>query len=145
MNVSANAVDLDSEDEKEELKKTNEESKEIFACMKEAIGEGQVKEIRFTHRLKNHPVCLTSDGILSVEMEKVLNSMPNNQEVKANVVLEINEKHPIATKIKALYKENPEELKKYAKILYSQARLIEGLSIDNPTELSNLMCEIMTK
>jgi len=145
VNVSANNVDLDSEEEKEELKKVNEASKEIFTFMKETIGENQIKDVRFTHRLKNHPVCLTSEGILSVEMEKVLNSMPNNRDVKAETVLEINEKHPIAEKLKKLYAEDKEELKKYAKILYSQARLIEGLPVENPTELSNLMCEIMTK
>ena len=145
VNVSANNVDLDSEEEKEELKKVNEESKQLFTIMKETIGENQIKDVRFTHRLKNHPVCLISDGILSVEMEKVLNSMPNNRDVKAETVLEINEKHPIAEKLKKLYEEDKEELKKYAKVLYSQARLIEGLPVENPTELSNLMCEIMTK
>ena len=153
VNVSANTVDLDTENEKEELKKVNEENKDMFSMMKEAIDggaydndfKGIIKEVRFTHRLKNHPVCLISDGILSVEMEKVLNNMPNNREVKAETVLEINEKHPIAEKIKKLYVEDKETLKKYAKILYSQARLIEGLSVENPTELSNLICEIMTK
>lgn len=145
VNVSNNQIDLDSEEEKEILKKANEENKEMFAFMKENLGESQIKDIRFTHRLKNHPVCLTSDGILSVEMEKVLNSMPNNQEVKAETVLEINEKHPIATKLKKLYAEDKEDLKKYIKVLYAQAKLIEGLPVDNPTELSNLMCEIMTK
>ena len=145
VNVSANNVDLDSEEEKEELKKANEENKELLAYMRKSIGENMVKEVRFTHRLKNHPVCLTSEGILSVEMEKVLSSMPNNNDVKADVVLEINEKHPIAEKIKDLYNNDKETLKNYAKILYSQARLIEGLTVENPTELSNLICEIMTK
>ena len=145
VNVSANNVDLDTEEEKEELKKSNEESKEVFVFMKEAIGADLVKDVRFTHRLKNHPVCLTSEGILSVEMEKVLSSMPNNNGVKADVVLEINENHPIAGKIKDLYNNNKETLKNYAKILYSQARLIEGLSIDNPTELSNMICDMMIK
>jgi len=143
VNVSANNVDLDTEIEKEELKKSNEENKEMFEIMKKAIGENAIKEVRFTHRLKNHPVCLISEGILSVEMEKVLNSMPNNKEVKAEIVLEINEKHPIAEKIKKLFNEDKETLEKYAKVLYSQARLIEGLTVENPTELSNLICEIM--
>lgn len=144
INVSMNNVDLDSEEEKEALKKANEENKDMFSLLKEAIGEEQIKDVRFTHRLKNHPVCLTSDGILSVEMEKVLNSMPNNQQVKAETVLEINEKHPIAEKLKKLYEEDKETLKKYGKVLYAQARLIEGLSVDNPTELSNLICEIIS-
>ena len=143
-NVSANDVDLDSEEEKEALKKENEENKEMFDLMKEAIGNG-VQEVRFTHKLKNHPVCLTSSGALSVEMEKVLNSMPNDQKVKAQTILEINDSHEIANKIKDLYETDKEELKKYSKILYAQAKLIEGLTIDNPTEISNLVCEIIAK
>ena len=144
VNVCANDVDLDTAEEKEALKKENEENKDMFALMKEAIGAG-VQEVRFTHRLKNHPVCLTSEGALSVEMEKVINSMPNDQKVKAQTALEINDSHPIAQKIKDLYANDKEELKKYTKVLYSQARLIEGLPVENPTEISNLICEIMSK
>ena len=102
INVCANDVDLDTDEEKEALKKENEENKDMFTLMKETIGEG-VQEVRFTHRLKNHPVCLTSEGALSVEMEKVINSMPNDQKVKAQTALEINDSHPIAQKIKELY------------------------------------------
>mgnify|MGYP003187625516 FL=1 len=102
INVCANDVDLDTDEEKEALKKENEENKDMFTLMKETIGEG-VQEVRFTHRLKNHPVCLTSEGALSVEMEKVINSMPNDQKVKAQTALEINDSHPIAQKIKDLY------------------------------------------
>lgn len=144
VNVCANDVDLDTAEEKEALKKENEENKDMFALMKEAIGAG-VQEVRFTHRLKNHPVCLTSEGALSVEMEKVINSMPNDQKVKAQTALEINDSHPIAQKIKDLYANDKEELKKYTKVLYSQARLIEGLPVENPTEISNLICEIIAK
>lgn len=144
VNVCANDVDLDTAEEKEALKKENEENKDMFALMKEAIGAG-VQEVRFTHRLKNHPVCLTSEGALSVEMEKVINSMPNDQKVKAQTALEINDSHPIAQKIKNLYANDKEELKKYTKVLYSQARLIEGLPVENPTEISNLICEIIAK
>ena len=97
INVCANDVDLDTDEEKEALKKENEENKDMFTLMKETIGEG-VQEVRFTHRLKNHPVCLTSEGALSVEMEKVINSMPNDQKVKAQTALEINDSHPIAQK-----------------------------------------------
>ncbi|MGN1298553.1 MAG: molecular chaperone HtpG [Candidatus Scatovivens sp.] len=143
VNVSAENVDLDTEEEKEKLKKENEKNKDMFDIMKEALS-GEVQNVRFTHRLKNHPVCLTSEGNISVEMEKVLNSMPNDQKVKAQTVLEINENHEIAKKIKELYSENKEELKNYTKILYSLARLIEGLSIENPTEISNLICKIMS-
>ncbi len=144
INVCANDVDLDTAEEKEALKKENEENKDMFTLMKETIGEG-VQEVRFTHRLKNHPVCLTSEGALSVEMEKVINSMPNDQKVKAQTALEINDSHPIAQKIKDLYANDKEELKKYTQVLYAQARLIEGLPVENPTQISNLICEIIAK
>ena len=144
INVCANDVDLDTDEEKEALTKENEENKDMFTLMKETIGEG-VQEVRFTHRLKNHPVCLTSEGALSVEMEKVINSMPNDQKVKAQTALEINDSHPIAQKIKDLYENDKEELKKYTQVLYAQARLIEGLPVENPTQISNLICEIIAK
>lgn len=144
INVCTNDVDLDTDEEKEALKKENEENKDMFTLMKETIGEG-VQEVRFTHRLKNHPVCLTSEGALSVEMEKVINSMPNDQKVKAQTALEINDSHPIAQKIKDLYANDKEELKKYTQVLYAQARLIEGLPVENPTQISNLICEIIAK
>ena len=143
-NACSENLDLDSEEEKEELKKANEENKEMFKTMKEDLNN-EVQDIRFTHRLKNHPVCLTSEGVISVEMEKTLNAMPNSQGIKAQTVLEINEKHPITNKLKELYKEDKEKLKNYTKILYAQARLIEGLNIENPTEISNLVCEILSK
>ena len=111
--------------------------------MKEEIKD--VQEVRFTHKLKEHPVCLSSEGEISTEMEKVLNSMPNNQNVKATMVLEINENHEIAQKLKDLYLNDKEELKKCSKILYNGARLIEGLNIENPTEFSNLICELIAK
>ena len=143
-NICTNELDLDTEEEKEKLKKENEENKEMFDAMKEAIKD-EVQLVRFTHRLKNHPVCLTSEGAISLEMEKVINAMPTDQNVKAQKVLEINEEHPIANKLKELYKEDKEKLKDYTKILYSQARLIEGMSVENPTEISNLICDIMAK
>lgn len=143
-NACSENLDLDSEEEKEELKKANEDNKAMFDSMKEALNN-EVQAVRFTHRLKNHPVCLTSEGVISVEMEKTLNAMPNNQGIKAQTVLEINEKHPIANKLKELYNEDKEKLQQYTKVLYAQARLIEGLNIENPTEISNLVCEIMAK
>ncbi len=143
-NVSTDNLDLDSQEEKEELQKTNEESKAMFTLMKEALKGENIEEIKFTHRLKNHPVCLTTEGNLSLEMEKVLNALPNDNQVQAKIVMEINESHPIAQKLKTLYNNNKEELKKYTKILYSQARLIEGLPITNPTEISNLICDIIS-
>lgn len=145
MNVGDSNFDLSSEDEKEELKKANEEAKEMFTLMKSVL-DSNVKDIRFTNRLKNHPVCLITDGEVSIEMEKVLNAMPNGDNVKASKILEINESHPISTKLKELYQNDDKEtLEKYTKVLYDSARLIEGLSVDNPTEMSNLICEIMSK
>ncbi len=143
-NICTNELDLDSEEEKEKLKKENEENKEMLDAMKNALND-EVQLVRFTHRLKNHPVCLTSEGAISLEMEKVINAMPTDQNVKAQKVLEINDDHPIANKLKELYTEDKEKLKDYTKILYSQARLIEGMSVENPTEISNLICDIMAK
>lgn len=142
-NICTDNVDLDTEEEKEELKKKNEDGKEMLGFIKDSIGD-DVSAVRFTNKLKKHSVCLTSEGEISLEMEKVLNSMPtNDQKVKANIVLEINEAHPIAEKLTELYAGDKDKAAKYAKILYAQARLIEGLSVDDPTELSNLVCELM--
>ncbi len=140
INVSKDDLDLDTEEEKESLKKENEENKSLFDIMKEALND--IKDIKFTNRLKNHPVCLSSAGNLSIEMEKVMNSMPNNEAVKAEKILEINNNHKIADKLKQLHQENnQEELKTYAKILYAEARLIEGLPVENPTEIASLICD----
>lgn len=144
VNVSSNDVDLDTDDEKEALKKENEKNKEMFTQMKEYLSD-QVSGVRFTNRLKNHPVCLTSEGDISVEMEKVINAMPTDEKIKANTILEINQKHPIAKSLKKLYKDDKKTLEKYTKVLYAQARLIEGLSIENPTEMSNLIIDMLAK
>ena len=112
--------------------------------MKESLGDNVVS-VKLTNKLSNHPVCLTTEGEISVEMQKVINAMPTDEKVNAKMVLEINEKHEIVNKLKDLFKNNKEELKNYTKILYSEARLIEGLSIDNPTEISNLICELISK
>ena len=142
-NVCNDSIDLDTKEEKEELAKKNDEAKDMFKTMAEAVSE--VKSIRFTNKLKNHPVCLSSDGEISVEMEKAMNAMSFDNDVKASKVLEINENHPIAKKLENLYNTDKEELKNMTKVLYAQARLIEGLSIENPTEISNLICEYLSK
>lgn len=145
MNVSNEAMDLDSEEEKEALKKANEDNKKLFEKMQEFLNNS-VSSIQFTHRLKNHPVCLTSKGDISVEMEKVMNAMPTDQKVKANVIMEINENHEISKKLEDLFKKKDfDSIEKYTKILYAQARLIEGLSLENPTEITNLICEELSK
>ena len=143
VNVSSENVDLDTEEEKEKIKKTNEESKDMLDFMLDALSG--VKNVKFTNKLKNHPVCLSTEGAISLEMEKVLNTMPTGESVKAEVVLEINESHPIADKLRNLYENDKEALKNYTRILYDQARLIEGLTVANPTELTNLICELLSK
>ena len=145
VNVASSDANLESDEEKEELKKVNEEYKDMFTKMHDALNNG-VNEVEFTHRLKNHPVCLTSKGDVSVEMQKVMDAMPTDTGVKANTVMEINENHPIADKLKSLYENKDyETLEKYSKILYAEARLIEGMSLDNPTEISNLISELLAK
>ena len=145
VNVCADNIEIGTEEEKEALKKENDDNKEMLKFMKEAISN-EVQEVRFTCRLSNHPVCLTSEGALSIEMEKTINSQYGNKEqVKAQTVLEINKDHPIVAKLKELYNTDKEQLKDYTKILYSQARLIEGLAIENPTEISNLVCNLISK
>jgi len=144
VNVSEENLDLDTEEEKEEIKKINDENKEMLNSMKEIIGS-DVSDVRFTHRLKNHPVCLVSEGPVSIEMQKVLNAMPTDQSINAKIILEINSSHKIADKLKELYKSDKEKFNEYTKILYSQSRLIEGLSIENPTEISNLICDLLLK
>lgn len=141
-NVCAGDLDLGSSEESDALKERNEAAKDLFAAMKEALGDA-VTDIRFTGNLKDHPVCLVSEGGLSVDMEKVLNSMPTGEKVKAKVILEINAEHPIAAKLETLKDADPEALKKYAKVLFASARLISGLPCENPTEFSRLICEIM--
>lgn len=142
VNVLTDNLDLDTEEEKDKLKEENENSKELFEAMKSAIGDS-VHAVRFTNKLKNHAVCLSSEGNISIEMEKVLNSMPTDQKVKAEIVLEINSEHPIAAKLKELYVSDKDKLASYSKILYAQARLIGGMSVENPTELSSLVCDLM--
>ena len=145
VNVASSEANLESDEEKDELKKVNEEYKEMFTKMHDVLGSS-VNEVAFTHRLKNHPVCLTSKGEVSVEMQKVMDAMPTDTGVKATTVMEINEDHPIANKLKSLYeKKDFETLEKYSKILYAEARLIEGMSLDNPTEISNLISELLAK
>ena len=142
-NVSDEDLDLESEEEKEATKKANEENNDLLKDMEKALTE--VKEVRFSNKLKSHPVCLTTKGDVSIEMQKVFDAMPNDMGIKAEMVMEINEKHPITKKLKELYKENKEEFEKYTKILYSEARMIAGLPIDNPAEISQLICEVISK
>lgn len=138
VNIAKENVDMSSDKEKETLLKKNEENKDMLKVMSETL-DG-VCNVRFTNRLKNHPVCLVSEGDITIEMEKVINAMPTDEHITAKKVLEINANHKIVDKLTDLYKNDLDELKNYSKILYAQACLIEGLPIENPTELANLIC-----
>ncbi|MCL2088444.1 MAG: molecular chaperone HtpG [Oscillospiraceae bacterium] len=140
--VSAGDLDLDTDEEKEDLKKQNEDNKELFELMKESL-DGKVAGIRLSGRLKSHPVCLSSEGHISLEMEKVLSKMPGSGDVKAERVLEINSAHPIFTTLKTLHDKDKDKLKTYTQLLYSQALLIEGISIEDPVAFSNAVCGLM--
>ena len=142
VNVANESTDLSTEEEKEKIKKENETNKSMLDEMKDIL-EGSVTEVKLTNKLKSHPVCLTTTGEISTSMEKVINAMPTDEKIKASEVLEINANHKIADKLKELYEKDKEEFKKYTKVIYYEARLIEGLPIDNPTEMSNLICDIM--
>lgn len=142
-NVSDGSLDLETEEEKAENKKVNEDNSDLLKAMNDEIKD--VNEVKFSNKLKSHPVCLTTKGDVSIEMQKVFDAMPNDMGIKAQTILEINEKHPIADKLKDLYENDKEEFKKYTQILYSEARMIAGLPIDNPTEISRLICEVISK
>lgn len=142
--VSSDDLGLETEEEKEEIKKEQEDNKSLFDYMTEKLS-GKVKSVKLSQRLKNHPVCITSEGMLSVEMEKVLSAMPDGKGAKAEKVLEINPNHPIFGKLKALYETDKDKVGEYADILYSQALLIEGMPIENPVDFSNKICEIMAQ
>ena len=140
--ISSEDLGLETEEEKEEAKKKADMSREMLEFMKESL-DGKVTEVRLSSRLKSHPVCLTAKGELSLEMEKVLTAMPNDTNVKAERVLEINAEHKIFGTLTALFESDKEKVAKYASLLYSQALLIEGLAIEDPVEFSNLICELM--
>jgi molecular chaperone HtpG len=130
----------DGEDKKQD--KEPKEMKKLFACMKEALGD-KVKDVRASARLKSHPVCIASDGELSLEMEKVLSAMPNSGGLKAERVLEINKDHAVFTTLERLYKEDKDRLEKYTRVLYNSALLIEGIAADDPMEFTNDICELI--
>lgn len=140
--ISEGDLGLETEEEKKENAKKSEDNKELFTLMRDSLKD-KVKEVRLSTRLKSHPVCLSTEGGISIEMEKVLNQMPNDQGVKAQKVLEINANHPIFNKLVSMMDTDKEKLNNYAQILYTQALLIEGLSIEDPVAFSNAVCELM--
>jgi molecular chaperone HtpG len=139
--VSSGDLGIDSE-ENQESQESEKENKDLFTGMKEILAE-QIKEVKASKRLKQHPVCLVNEGDISIEMEKVLNAMPSDQEVKADKILEVNTHHEVFHSLQQAYKEDKEKFKLYTELLYQQARMIEGLPIDDPVELSNKICQIM--
>lgn len=143
INIAKENVDLSDEEEKKQIEEKNNDNKEMLDFISKSI-DG-IESVKFTNRLKNHPVCLVSSGDVTIEMEKVINAMPTDESVSAKKVLEINANHKIAGVLENLYKNDKEELKRVSKILYETSRLIEGLSVENPTELTNLICEELTK
>lgn len=143
INIAKENVDLSDEEEKKQIEEKNNDNKEMLDFISKSI-DG-IESVKFTNRLKNHPVCLVSTGDVTIEMEKVINAMPTDESVSAKKVLEINANHKIAGVLENLYKNDKEELKRVSKILYETSRLIEGLSVENPTELTNLICEELTK
>ena len=141
--ISASDLDLSTETEKEEAKKKSKDSKKMLEHMKKSLGD-KVCDVRLSNKLKTHPVCLTADGEVSLEMEKVLNTMPNNDaNVKSQKALEINPDHPIFEKLKELFESDKEKLDLYTELLYNQALLIEGIDIENPLDFSNKICSLM--
>ncbi len=144
-NVSDGDLGLESDEEKEQAKARAEEHKDLLAAMTASLS-GKVTEVKLSERLKTHPVCLSTEGGLSIEMEKVLASMPGDQasQFKASRVLEINAAHPIWTTLQTLYTTDRDKLATYASLLYNQALLIEGLPVDDPVAFSAAMCDLMT-
>ena len=137
-------LDLSTEDEKKESEQKAADNRPMFDLMKESL-DGKVKDVRLSSRLVNNPVCLTSEGTLSIEMEKVLNAMPDQQGVSAEKILEINSAHPIFDTLCKLYNEDQDKLKLYTSLLYTQALLIEGMPIDDPAAFSNEICKLMAE
>ncbi|MCX7614658.1 MAG: molecular chaperone HtpG [Clostridiales bacterium] len=140
--VSSNDLNIENEEEKKELEKVESESRSLLDSLKDSLG-GKVSAVRLSKRLKSHPVCLTSEGEISLEMEKILNAMPVDEKIKANRVLEINSSHPVYKVLKD-HESDKEKIGKYATLLYNQALLIEGLTVDNPVEFSEMICSLMS-
>lgn len=143
VNVLSDNFDLSSKEEKEKNDKMNKESEKMFEDMKKVLPG--VSEVRFSNKLKDHPVALSVKGDISIEMEKVFKSMGTDMPINAEKVLEINENHKIAEKLKDLYKNDKDEFNKYTKILYSEAALMAGVTLDNPTEISDLIVDLLAK
>ncbi|WP_133016876.1 MULTISPECIES: molecular chaperone HtpG [Clostridia] len=140
--VSSSDLGIENNDEENKVEENNEENKSLFDAMKDILSD-KISSVKVSKKLKNHPVCLSNEGDLSIEMEKLLNSMPNNQGVKAEKVLEINTNHEVFTSLKDAYENDKDKFNLYTNLLYNQALLIEGLSISDPVEFTNNICKLM--
>jgi len=140
--VSSGDLGIDTEEESKKAKEEEDEHQEMFAKMKELLS-GKVSDVKVSKRLKSHPVCLSADGEISLEMEKVLQAMPNNQHIQANKVLEINTDHDVYESLKGAFDKDEETFKLYTNLLYNQALLIEGLPVSDPVEFTNDICKVM--
>ena len=141
-NINQGDLDIDSDEEKKEIEKVNEDNKDLLETLKDALKD-QVQDVKVSSRLKTHPVCLVSGEGVSFEMEKVLNQMPDGQNIKAGRILEINPNHQIFTALQSVFEKNKDKINDYASLLYDQALLIEGFSIDDPVGFSNKVCDLM--
>ena len=141
-NVSAGDLGLESEEDKTALEAKNTEAKDLLEEMQKSL-EGKVKHVRLSNRLKSHAVCLSSEGEISLEMEKVLNTMPTGEKIQAERVLELNAEHPIYATLQRLQAEDKDKLATYADLLYQQALLIEGMPVEDPVALSKMICDLM--
>lgn len=143
-NVTAEALDLGTDEEKAKAKSENEDNAELLTFIKESVGK--ISEVRFTSSLKKHPACLSSEGELTLGMEKVLSKMPGATDApKASLVMEISTEHPISDKLKKLYESDKDMLIKYSKLLFAQSCLIAGVQVDDTAELCELISDLMIK
>lgn len=141
-NVASGDLGIEEEQDKKQTESEEKENKELLDYMKEVLS-GKVKDVKISKRLKSHPVCLAADGEVSIEMEKILSAMPNNEQVKADKILEINGDHDVFQALKSAFDQDREKAKLYTNLLYNQALLIEGLPIEDPVEFTNNMCKVM--
>jgi len=141
-NVSSGDLGIDSEEDDKQTESEQEANKELFEAMKEILAD-KVSAVKVSKRLKTHPVCLSTEGEVTIEMEKILSAMPDNQNIKANKVLEINTNHDVFASLKNAHEGDREKLALYTNLLYSQALLIEGLPLEDPVEFTNDVCKVM--
>ncbi|WP_340084423.1 molecular chaperone HtpG [Siminovitchia sp. FSL H7-0308] len=140
--VASGDLGIEEEQDKKQTESEEKENKKLLDYMKEVLS-GKVKDVKISKRLKSHPVCLAADGEVSIEMEKILSAMPNNEQVKADKILEINGDHDVFQALKSAFDQDREKARLYTNLLYNQALLIEGLPIEDPVEFTNNMCKVM--